>query len=166
MIWRNTALLLHIISVIVLAGGAIGGIILELTLWDTALNKTKVAGILGKAYSNFPKFATLGALLLLLTGINLLASTSWVFWGQSWLTVKLILFAFLFCHPLFTVKPAGAKLGSLLRDESMKTDGSPASEDTIGKIKAIQKVFLRFHIIQITALLLLLILATLKPILF
>ena len=170
MIWRDSALFLHIISLIILSGGAVGTLIMELTLWDVALTNTKVAGILAKAYSRFPLFATGGALLLLVSGINLLASSGWAFWGQSWLTVKLMLFVFLFVHPIFTVKPAGARLGKLLQQESMKNDAGkdaiPTSEDTINQIKALRKVFVRFHIIQFSVLTLLLILATFKPVLF
>jgi len=166
MIWKDSAILLHIIALIILSGGAIGTIIMELTLWDVALSNTKASAILGKAYSNFPKFATTGALLLLISGINLIAANGWVYWGQSWLTVKLVLFVFLFFHPIFTVKPAGAKLGILLREESMKNSLEPTSEETIDQIKGYRKIFVRFHIIQFSVLLVLLFLATFKPVLF
>ena len=165
--FRAFSLFLHIVSIFILAGGAIGGIIMELTLWPTALTNVKIAGILGKAYGRFPFFATLGAILLLLSGICLLAASGWAFLSASWLQVKLVLFLFLFLHPIFTVKPAGAKLGALLMQQSQASEGGIApSEEVLAQLKAFKSKFTRFHIIQLSVLAVLLILATFKPVLF
>jgi hypothetical protein len=58
-----------------------------------------------------PIIIQLGVLLQVITGIIMLHSRTWKYWGENWLTIKLILVAPAFANGLMVGKKLGAKIG-------------------------------------------------------
>ncbi len=168
--FRNIALVFHIVSLFILAGGVIGSVIMELTLWKVVTTQPRSAGLLSKAFSRFPMFQTAGGLLMLISGIFLLGSTHWYYWGQSWLTVKLVLYVFLAVHPNLTVKPAGKRLDKLLQiasaTKNLELNPLLTEQELIMEMKSIRNRFRIFNIIQISIIVIIFIITIYKPHLF
>ncbi len=164
---RNIALLFHIVSLFVLAGGVIGSVIMETTLWKVVTTRPRSAVLLNKAFGRFPMFQTAGGLLMLVSGIFLLGSTHWYYWGQSWLTVKLVLYVFLAVHPNLTVKPSGKRLEKLLQiasaTKNLELGPQVMEQELITEMKSIRNRFRIFNIIQISVIVTIFIITIYKP---
>src|SRR5262249_27894204 len=94
-IWFSTSLVAHFIALIILAGGAVGGLIVDKIFWKRVFTAPAEAVTLAPALIAASKAAPMGAGLLLLTGLSILGSVHFSYWGTTWLPVKLILFVFL-----------------------------------------------------------------------
>jgi uncharacterized membrane protein SirB2 len=108
------ALLLHMLGIIVLSGGAVGGLILDRVVWRNLATAPQQAAAAGRVSRYFPIVAQLGAAVMLLSGVLLLAARNWAFVGQPWLTLKLALFILLLLNGMLVAKPAGQQLGQLM----------------------------------------------------
>ena len=103
-------LFLHIISLVVLFGGAVGGLMVHRVLVSTIRTAPLNAAPLGMAAGRLGITAQIGALLMLLSGLNLMASRGWADWGSGWLSVKLSIYVLLVLNGFLVAKPTSIKL--------------------------------------------------------
>lgn len=148
------ALLFHLLSLLILATGAIGGTIAHRALVSAVRsNPIAVPGI-GRLTPQFGALALTGALLMLVSGTLLLASRGWADWGHTWLSVKLALFVLLFLNAHIVARPSGMKLGAAL------AQGPNAPRDTVAVLLRRLSIF---HVVQNTGLVVLISLAVFGP---
>lgn len=106
------ALLLHLLCLVLLAAGGVGGMILHVWLERALRERSFHAATLGRLGAAFGQLAGMAALGMLASGLMLLASRGWADWGQPWLVAKLAVFALLFANSLAVARPSGASLGA------------------------------------------------------
>ena len=108
---RSIGLFLHIIGIIMIAGGFLGAYIVARPFWKQVDIDIYKAGAILPLMKTLPIIIQLGVLLQVITGIILLHSRTWKYWGENWLTIKLILVALAFTNGLMVGKKLGAKIG-------------------------------------------------------
>lgn len=106
------ALYFHILSLIVLAGGVVGGLVMHAALSKTAASSPANMAAFGKLSMRFGITAQLGALCMLASGLFLASSRGWVDMSRPWLHIKLTLFVLVALNGIFVARPTGAKLGA------------------------------------------------------
>lgn len=107
-------LLVHLLSLLALATGSFGGIVVDRmfwTYWKTRPAQAAAAGYLNKYLGIM---AQVGSTLMLLSGIFLLWVTNWTFLLQFWIIAKLSLFVLLFLNGYFVANPASLRLTRLI----------------------------------------------------
>jgi hypothetical protein len=148
----KTGLFLHMLGLFLLAGGSIGSVITESVFWKnvrTAPGKAKgMAALLLK----FPPIQVRGAMLMLVSGLIMLYAVNWVFWGQTWFTIKLLLFVSLVLNGRLAGRPVFTKIA----------EEAQSAEPQIDKLLGLKSKINRFHIIQFTMLFILIALVIFK----
>jgi hypothetical protein len=137
------ALALHLLCLVLLAAGGIGGGFLHLALARMAHKDPRQALVVARIGARFGMVATSAALLMLATGIGLLATRGWADWGRPWLSAKLTIFVLLFLNGLLVAKPNGARLGAALAaaaggDQTSTGAGVEAPLRRMGVFHAVQ----------------------------
>src|SRR4051812_39674128 len=94
------ALSLHLLTLLVLAAGGVGGLFLHFALRRALPEAPAQAAAIGRVGAAFGATASIAALLMPVTGVLLMASRGWYDWGQPWLSTKLALFVLLFLNGL------------------------------------------------------------------
>jgi uncharacterized membrane protein len=150
----TTALYLHLLSLLVLAAGGLGGLFVHLLFRDALRAGSPGAAHLGQLGARFGMMATIGALLLLASGTFLLASRGWADVGQTWLSVKLGIFVVLFLNGAFVARPTGDRLGAVL-------SAGPAA--AMGEAHGLVKRLTMFYAVQLTGLAAIIALAVFGP---
>jgi hypothetical protein len=141
----KTGLFLHIVGIFLIAGGSLGSVITESVFWkNIRAGSVKAKGI-APLLVKFPPVIIKGAMLMIISGMLMLYSVDWIFWGQAWFTIKLLLFVALILNGRFMGRPTFVKI--VVETQSEKPQLS-ALLKLKGKIT-------RFHIIQFTMLALL-----------
>ena len=145
-------LAVHFLSFGLVATGVIGGDVVDGAIRG-ALRRgaAQEAGAVAGLMLRLALCAQIGAGLMLLTGVGLLAEGHWARWGQGWLTVKLILFGVLILNGPLVARPAAVALRTAL--QAGKSDGTVAP---------LRRLAL-FHVVQTTGLIGIVVLAVLKP---
>lgn len=146
------ALAIHLLCFAVLAGGSLGAKVLHGAMRGKIENIPAQAAVLLSAMLRFSIVAQVGAGLMLVSGIGLLATEHWGYWGQGWLYAKLALFVLLVVNGPFVARPAAMQLLGAL--ESGRTGDAVAVP-----LKRLEM----FHTVQVAGLVGIVLLATLKP---
>lgn len=147
----NLALAVHLVSLTVLAGGAVGAFVIHGALASTVQRSSSEAGVLAKSMMRYSLTAQLGSLLMLLSGLGLLAARQWADWGHPWLSIKLAIFVVLALNGPLVGRRAGTALGAAL------ANGEPTS--AVGLLRR----FTVFHVVQLTGLVVIIVLAVFRP---
>jgi len=92
-----------------------------------------------------------GAGLLILSGVGMLAEGHWADWGQLWLTVKIVLFVVVILNGRLVARPAALALIDAL-----------AAGRTEGTATPLRRLAL-YHVVQTTVFVAIVVLAVLKP---
>jgi uncharacterized membrane protein len=146
------ALAIHLLCFALLAGGSIGAKVLHGAMRPKIGSTPTQAAVLLSAMLRFSIVAQIGAGLMLVSGIGLLASERWSYWGQGWLYAKLALFVMLVINGPFVARPAAMQLLGALE--------SGASGDAVAvPLKRLEI----FHMVQVAGLVGIVLLAVLKP---
>ena len=148
----HIGLLFHIIGIFLLAGGSIGNLVVEKLFWHYLNKFSEKSKTLSVLLSRFPKIILTGSMLMLASGLLMLYSVNWAFWGQTWLTIKLCLYAVLLFNGLLIAKPTLAKIVSEVQSPQFQMQA----------LLDLKKKMGRFHIIQFSVFLLLLIVVIFK----
>jgi len=148
----QTGLLFHIIGIFLIAGGSIGNLVVEKLFWHYLAQFSEKSKTLAILLSRFPKVILTGSMLMLASGILMLYSVQWSFWGQTWLTIKLCLYAVLLFNGIFIAKPTIAKIVAEVNSLELH----------LKTLNMLKKKMLRFHIIQYSILLLLIVVVIFK----
>ena len=166
------ALLLHLGGVTLLAAGAIGGLMLHRAIWRDMANTPAQAAAAVRIGHHFPILTQTGAVVMLISGVLLLATRHWVYVGQPWLTAKLSLYALLWLNGLFVARPASRQFGRVLPEwlaahdrqlVAVSADAAPSSRAELATARALVRRRLTiFHTNQTLGLAIILVLAVFK----
>jgi uncharacterized membrane protein len=104
----SIGLFLHIIGIIMIAGGFLGAYMVARRFWQQGNTDIFKAGAILPLMKTLPIIIQLGVLLQVITGIIMLHSRTWKYLGENWLTIKLILVALAFANGLMVYKKLGA----------------------------------------------------------
>jgi hypothetical protein len=108
------ALALHLACLVLLAAGGIGGGFLHLVLTRLAWREPRQAVRVARIGARVGMVASSAALLMLASGVALLAARGWDDLGQPWRSAQLAIFALLFLNGVLVARPNGARLGAAL----------------------------------------------------
>ena len=166
------ALLLHIGGITLLAAGTIGGLMLHRTIWHDLANTPAQAATAMRVGRHFPLMTQTGAVVMLLSGLGLLASRQWIYVGQPWLTAKLSLYVLLWLNGLFVARPTTRQFGRVLPEwlaaqellpVAVATDAPPSSRAELAAALAqVRRRLTIFHTNQTLGLAIILVLAVFK----
>jgi uncharacterized membrane protein len=146
------ALAIHLLCFAVLAGGSLGAKVLHGAMRTRIESTPAQAAVLLSAMLRFSIVAQIGAGLMLVSGVGLLGTEHWAFWGQGWLYAKLALFVLLVINGPLVARPAALQLLGAL-----ESGGSGAAVAVPLKWLEI------FHMVQVAGLVGIVLLAVLKP---
>lgn len=145
-------LAVHLVSLTILAGGGVGAFVMQTAVNASIRRSASEAAVLANTMLRYAVTAQLGAMLMLLSGLGLMAERHWGDWGHPWLMVKLSIFVILVLTGPLIARPAGAALVSALT-----AGGSPAA--VAGPLRRLTL----FHLVQKGGLVAIIVLAVLKP---
>lgn len=144
---HQIGLLLHIFGIFCIAGGSIGSLVLESRFWKLAYTSPGEAKIFLPVLKTYPMIIQIGSLLMIVSGVLMLQSLNWIFWGQSWFYIKLSLFILLVLNGLLVAKPTAGKIAKELN--------SSTPDKTV--LEALQKKMRMFRTTEYTMMLILLV---------
>jgi hypothetical protein len=134
----KTGLFIHMIGIFLIAGGSIGTIITESLFWKNIKQNSEKSRALVPLLLRFPPILVTGAMLLLVSGLLMLYGLNWIYWGQTWLTIKLFLFLLIVLNGRLHGRPIFYKIAGEAQLPKPSTE----------KLFALKNKIRRFHIIQ------------------
>ncbi|HKV74315.1 MAG TPA: hypothetical protein VJN95_07340 [Gemmatimonadales bacterium] len=150
------ALLLHLLSFSVFASGVIGSVAVYLMFRKAVASAPPLLPGLARMFPVFGIMTSAGLLLMIISGVLLLRSRDWAFWGQSWLTIKLVLIVLLFANAHAWGRPTGARMA-----QALVKGGMPPAENP--EVQGALKSLALFWTVQVIGLVIIVSLAVLKP---
>jgi uncharacterized membrane protein len=146
------ALAIHLLFFAFLAAGALGAKVLYGVLRAAIARSPAEGVVLVRAMLRFSIVAQIGAGLMLITGIGLLSAEHWAYWGQRWLTVKIVLFVIMVLNGPLVARPAANQLqGALTSGASGEAVAAPMWRLNV------------FNTVQVLGFAAIVLLAVLKP---
>lgn len=142
----SIGLFVHIIGITCIAGGSIGGIILEYQIWKYVFSSPDKVMVLGPLMSKYPIIIQVGTLLMLISGLIMLGSTHWVLAHQWWFIIKMMLVVSLVLNGLLVAKPNTQKLQGLI---TRIIDGEPL----LREVHQVKRRLIVFHVSEMAMLL-------------
>jgi len=153
----SIGLFIHIIGITCIAGGSIGGLVLENHIWKQVHHSPEKAFILAPLMSKYPAIIQAGTLLMLLSGFLMLKALSWAVVGQWWFIIKMTLVVALILNGMLVAKPNGNQLHVLV---GQLANGQPVETE----LKAVRKKMLFFHISEMGLLIVVYLLAVFQTV--
>lgn len=150
------ALLLHLLSLTIITGGMIGSLTIYLVFRKAVHSAPAQLPGLGRMFPIFGILTQAGLLLMIISGLLLMKSRGWGDWGQSWLTVKLVIVVLLFANAHAVAMPIGKRMGQALAKGGMPPGENPEV------LKAIRSLAI-FWTVQVIGMISIICLAVLKP---
>ncbi|MBI3791734.1 MAG: hypothetical protein HY275_12770 [Gemmatimonadetes bacterium] len=130
------ALLAHLASFAILATGSLGGLLVHQALVaQLAVPGATVAPLL-RLGARLGLVARVGSVLMLASGLTLMAARGWGDWGHPWLMAKLALWLFLSANGMVVGGPAGAAAA-----QALATGNAALAMPALGRLG-------RFHLVQ------------------
>jgi hypothetical protein len=148
----SIGLFIHIIGITCIAGGAVGGLVLENQIWKHVHQSPEKVSVLAPLMSKYPAIIQAGTLLMLLSGFLMLKALSWAVVGQWWFIIKMALVVALVLNGLLVARPNGNKLRVLA---GQLVNGQPVET----QLKTVRKKMIIFHISEMTFLIVVYLLA-------
>jgi uncharacterized membrane protein SirB2 len=135
------ALVFHICGLTIMAGTTVADFLIYRQFWKQLyLNKTGGVAV-SESLSKLPVLFRTGLLLLVASGVTIMALTHGVFGEQAWFRIKFALVILIIVNGLVIGRRQGLKLRKLLRQET-----SPENEAELARLK---KNLQLFHIGQL-----------------
>ena len=135
---HQSGLYFHMLALLLVGAGGIGGAIVEHQFWKYAsLNAAQAKSVL-PILKITGKFIKAGIIVFLVSGLIMLYSTHWIYLTQVWFIVKFLLFLLLPIRGALIADPTFKKIGAGISGE--KPD--PAA------LKKWKSKMNRFHFIQ------------------
>ena len=135
---HQVGLFFHILAVLLVGAGGIGGAIVEHQFWKYIKLSSPQAKALLPILKTTGKFIMAGIVIFLFSGLIMLYSTNWIFLKQTWFIVKFLLFMSLPVRAAMIAKPAFKRIGAEI--SSVNTDP--------GALVGLRSKMKRFHTIQ------------------
>ena len=160
---HSLSLVIHLACLAVYGASSLGGIVIDRRLWAAA-ERGKAGEALSFAQTGMVlgRCAQFAAILTLLTGIGMLASTGWVQWGQLWLYGKVGLFLVLAAVGGAVGGRAGRKLLAIL-EKKTAAGGAGGGSLVDAELGALRSTFAKFHVVMPLLLLAVVTLAVVRP---
>lgn len=151
----SIGLFIHIIGITCIAGGSIGGLVLEAHIWKHIRESPEKVHVLGPLMSKYPVIIQAGTLLMLLSGLLMLSTLGWAVAGQWWFIIKMLLVVALVLNGMLVAKPNGARLRTLV-------PGIIKGDNVQDEISRVKRNMTMFHISELTMLLVVYLLAVFR----
>ena len=128
--WLSAFLVLHLTGLVLMAGTTIIDYLTYRLFWKIyAIEKRTSTGLI-QLMSRYSRILGIGAALLILTGIGMMALTRGVFGEQLWFRIKFVLVLLLVANGLLNGRRLGMKQRKILSTAGFVPD------DTTGRIKS------------------------------
>jgi uncharacterized membrane protein SirB2 len=151
----HLALVTHIIGFTIMAGITLADFVTTKQFWKQYVNDKPKAIAINGAMAKFPKFFGIGIILLILSGVTMMAITNGAFGEQTWFRIKFGLVILIIVNGLAIGRRQGTKLRKLLSPESR-------DENSDAKLLKIRSRLNTFHISQITLFTMIFVLSAFK----
>lgn len=138
----HLVLVLHIIGLTMMAGATLTDYVVFRQFWKYFSIDRQKALTIREAISKISVVIRIGAALLILSGITMMALTKGVFGEQIWFRIKFALVLVVIANGLLVGRRQGIRLSSLL---SAGTAGS----DAVVKLAGIKNNLNLFHLLQL-----------------
>jgi uncharacterized membrane protein SirB2 len=161
---RNVFLSLHIFSIVILSTAVVGGLVVHKLIWhafDAAPDQLPLTARMSKLIG---LCGAVGGPLLLLTGIGLLASTHFAYWGARWLSIKLVLYVVLALVGILGGKFTEGQLSALIPAQLARVgQGGGVSVAVDPRLPVLRQRMALFHVAHISLFAAIVLLAVFKP---
>jgi hypothetical protein len=147
-----TCLVLHLTALVLMAGTTLVDYLAYSSLWKSFEQEERPIALLNMM-TKLPRVAGVGAALLILTGIGMMALTHGVFGEQLWFRIKFGLVILVILNSLFVGRREGVKLRRMLNA------GIPL---ITGEVNRIRIALTRFHLSQLLLFLFIIFLSVFK----
>ncbi|MBS1689677.1 MAG: hypothetical protein JSS96_13195 [Bacteroidetes bacterium] len=139
----HIALVTHIIGITVAAGAALSSYIITRQFWKQYAYDKRKAQSVQETIAAFRLLPRIGLLLLILSGVSMMALTKGVFGEQIWFRIKFGLVLIIIVHGIVMGRRQVTKLKKILAREAI-------GEQVDVQLLKIKGSLNRFHIIQIS----------------
>lgn len=151
----SIGLFFHIIGITCIAGGSIGGLILEIQIWKHMQSSPGKIQVLGPMMRKYPIIIQIGTLIMLISGIIMLDAIHWRIVDQWWFIIKMGFVVALVLNGVLVAKPNAHKL-QMLVPRIIK------GETLHNEVRQVKKKLTLFHISEMTMLMIVYILAVFR----
>lgn len=151
----NTVLVAHIIGLAMLAGTTLVDYVTTRYFWKQYVTDKQNAMAIQQAISKFQFLPAIGLLLLVISGVSMMALTRGVFGEQIWFRIKFGLVIIIILNALAVGRRQSLRLGKLLSEENR-------GEKVDVKLLKIKTNLQWFHFIQISLFIIVFILSAFK----
>jgi uncharacterized membrane protein SirB2 len=149
----STLIVLHLTGLIIMAGTTLVDYTLFKTFWKQfEQDKEKAIGIL-QAATKFSRLIGIGAALLILTGIGMMALTNGIFGEQLWFRIKFALVILLILNGTLIGRRQALKFRKFYLDDNI---------DTTGQAKRFKTRLNTFYFVQLAIFLTIIFLSVFK----
>ncbi len=139
----HLALVTHIIGLTMMAGTTLADYVITRQFWKQYANDKLKGMAINQAMSKFQMFFGIGIILLILSGVEMMAITNGAFGEQTWFRIKFCLVILIIINGLAVGRRQGTKLRKLL-------SGKAAVENVDAKLLKVRTHLNWFHIAQMT----------------
>jgi type IV secretory pathway TrbD component len=153
--YYHIALVTHITGLTIMAGSTLVDSILSRQFWKQYINDKMRAIAINEAVAKYQMLFGIGMILLIISGIVMMALTNGVFGEQTWFRIKFGLILLVIINGLAVGRRQGVKLRKLL---SVTVPG----QDVESKISKIKSRLYGFHVSQLIFFLIIFILSVFK----
>lgn len=151
----SIGLFIHIIGITLIAGGSIGGLIMETHLWKLIRQSPENVSVMGPLMSKYPLIIQVGTLLMLISGLMMLRALGWIIASEGWFIIKMILVVALVLNGILVAKPNGKKIRVLI---PQLIQGKPVHVE----LQLVRRKMIAFHISEMTMLVIVYLLAVFR----
>jgi uncharacterized membrane protein len=141
----NLSLLFHIIGLVLVAGSNFVAFILQGQFWQQYEQSSEKGIAVMKATSKLPAVTGIGFLIILLSGISMLAITHGAFAEQFWFRVKMAVLVCIIVNGLVFGRKNTNQLQKLVQENA-------EGKDTVSGLKSVRTRINIFYLIQLAFL--------------
>lgn len=141
----NTSLWLHITGITLLAGTTVVDFVLTRKFWAFYARDRQEGILVRKMSDKLPLLVVAGIVLILLSGVGMMAATRGVFDTMLWFRIKMALVLLVILNGVLIGRRLNAKLNRLL----VVTAPQVADQQSLSQVK---KNLNLFHLVQLTLL--------------
>lgn len=150
----HTALVLHIIAIVMVAGTTLMDYMMFKQFWKQLAADKQKGMIVLAAMAKSPMLFGIGFLLIIISGVYMMAATHGAFGEQTWFRIKFGLIVLIILNGLIIGRRQGLKLKAIL-------SGDKADKNEAGLVKIKRNMGL-FHVSQLVMLVIIFVLSVFK----
>jgi hypothetical protein len=166
MMLLRSGLVLHIMGIALMVGGAVAAFVLQGQLWKLILSDKERARLFVRSASGLNRVQMAGGALIITGGVLMMTALHGVVMSAFWFRIKLVLLGLIVLNAVVTLRPAGKKLRLLLTTTVPSSDNERAARYAASEEMAVSWVRRRmrlFYLLQFLFFLLILILSVFQP---